>query len=105
MKRLIIILSLLLLAAPAVAAPYLVCDVPPAGDQVVGVRGSVDGTAFEQPYKLQSGGVLIYDVGTLTPAKHVFTNIHFYNVRGDSVGVPFDLPSIPGPPSNIGLRP
>jgi len=105
MKRLIIILSLLLLAAPAAAAPYLVCDVPPAGDQVIGVRGLVDGTAFEQPYKLQSGAVLIYDIGTLTPAKHSFTGIRFYNIRGESTTVPFDLPSIPGPPSNIGLRP
>ena len=105
MKHLIIVLSLLLLAAPAVAAPYLVCDVPPAGDQIAGVRGSVDGTAFEQPYKLQSGGLLIYDVGTLTPAKHSFTNIHLFNIRGESVSVPFDLPAVPGPPLNITLRP
>ena len=105
MKILIIILSLLLLAAPAVAAPYLVCDVPPAGDLVLGVYGTVDGTDFTTPYKLQSGGVLIYDVGLLTPAKHTFTNIRFYNIRGPSASVPFDLPAVPGAPSNIGLKP
>lgn len=104
MKHLLIILSLLLLAAPAMAA-YLVADIPPAADQVLGVRGLVDGVAFTTPYKLQSGGLLIYDIGTLTPAKHTFTGIKFYNIRGESDPVPFDLPAVPGPPSNIGLRP
>jgi hypothetical protein len=103
MKRLAI--AILLMAAQGGAAPYIVCDIPPADQQVLGVRGLVDGAPFDTPYKLQSGSVLVYDIGTLSPAKHSFTNIRFYNIRGESTTVPFDLPSVPSSPLNIGLKP
>lgn len=110
MRKVFIVLTILIIATAAMAtqvmsAPYLVCDIPPADQQVLGVRGSVDGTTFDTPYKIQNGSLLVYDIGPLSPAKHAFTNIRFYNIRGESTPVPFDLPAAPSPPSNISLKP
>ena len=106
MKKLIfIILSILLIVSTTFAAPFLVCDIPPADQQVQGVKGEVDGTAFTTLYKTQGSGILIYDIGVLSPAKHSFTNIRLYNIRGESTTVPFDLPAVPGSPLNIRLTP
>ena len=104
-KILILAVMILLIASSAYGAPFLICDIPPADQQVQGVKGEVDGTAFTTLYKLQGPGILIYDIGVLSPAKHSFTNIRLYNIRGESVTVPFDLPAIPGPPLNIRLTP
>jgi hypothetical protein len=100
-----LVVAILLMAASATAAPYLVCDIPPADQQIIGVRGLVDGTPFDTPYQLHSGAMLVYDAGTLSSAKHTFSNIRFYNIRGESDPVPFELPSVPARPSNISLRP
>jgi hypothetical protein len=106
MKILFIVFSIMLaLVSSVCAAPYIVCDIPPADQSILGVKGEVDGTVFTLPYTLQSGAVLIYDIGTLSPAKHSFTNIRFYNERGESPSVPFALPALPGSPSNTRLSP
>ncbi len=93
------------LATAVFAAPFLVCDVPSADQQVTGVKGTVDGTDFTTPYALHNGAVIVYDVGTLSPAAHSFTNIRFVNARGDGPVVPFALPALPESPSSIRMAP
>ncbi len=107
MKKLLLILAILLVAVHVQAAPFLVVDTPPAEWNVIGVRGTMDGQAFEQLYKLHPDGtaLTVYDIGTLNQLKHTFTNIRFYNSRGEGPSVPFDLPATLGAPSNTRLKP
>jgi hypothetical protein len=89
------ILAVLAIGSYAHAAPYLIANIPPAADKVTSIKGSVDGVAFTTPYKVQSGGVLIYDLAPLSVASHSFTLLRAVNVRGESSTVPFTLPALP----------
>lgn len=93
-------------------AESLVCDPYPADVQVQGFRGSVivyntssgmmDGIAFDTPYALHaSGAAIVYDCFNLGDGKWDFVNIRAYNVRGESVGVPFVYPALPGSPAKL----
>ena len=83
-------------------ADFLVCDAYPVDVQVQGFKGTVNGVAFTTPYALHaSGAAIIYDCTPLGSGKWDFTNIRAYNVRGESVGVPFVYPALPGSPANL----
>ena len=86
------------------AAPFLVCNAPSADEGVLGYKGTVNGTAFTTPYALHaSGSAIIYDCATLGSGKWDFVNIRAYNLRGESVGIPFVYPALPGSPVNLRL--
>lgn len=88
------------------AAPFLVCDAPVADEQVIGYKGTVNGTPFTTPYALHSSGAaIIYDCAALGSGKWDFVNVRAYNVRGESTGVPFVYPGIPGSPANRKIVP
>ncbi len=93
-------------------ADSLVCDPYPADVQVQGFRGSVivyntssgmmDGIAFDTPYALHaSGAAIVYDCSSLGSGKWDFVNVRAYNVRGESIGVGFTYPALPGSPANL----
>ena len=103
--KLILSVLFVLLASTVYAAPFLVCDIPPADYQITAVAGMIDGTAFTTPYTVHGTDLLVYDIGTLSSAKHSFTNVRFQNARGESAGVPFDIPSLPGQPAALHLAP
>ncbi len=88
------------------AGPYLLCNVPPVDEQVLGYKGTVNGTAFTTPYALHaSGAAIIYDCATLGSGKWDFINIRAYNVRGESAGIPFVYPALPGSPATMRVAP
>ncbi len=85
-----------------ICSPFLVCDPYPADVQVQGFRGTINGVAFDTPYSLHSSGAtIVYDCAGLGPEKWDFINIRAYNVRGESVGLPFVYPALPGSPANL----
>jgi len=91
-----------LLCGPAViwANPFLVCDAYPTDAEIQGFRGTVNGVVFDTPYSLHaSGAAIIYDCVGLGSEKWNFVNIRAYNVRGESVNVPFVYPALPGDPA------
>ena len=101
-----LILSAILLGSTiSHSAPFLACDIPSPDQQVMAIKGRVDGVDFTTPYTERNGRLVIYDIGPLSPAKHTFTELRAVNIRGESTTVPFDLPAMPGSLSNIGLIP
>ena len=93
---------LVLISSLVWAGPFLVCDPYPVDVQVQGFKGTVNGMPFDTPYALHPSGVpIVYDCAGLGPEKWDFVNIRAYNVRGESVGVPFVYPSIPGNPAGM----
>ena len=95
-------LTLAVVTYGLVWADFLVCDPYPADVQVQGFKGTVNGTAFDTPYALHaSGAAIVYDCSGLGSGKWDFVNIRAYNVRGESVGVGFTYPAVPGSPANL----
>ena len=106
MKFMVTMLALLclVLIPSAVLAESLVCNAYPVGEEPTGFRGTINGVAFDNPYSLHaSGAALIYDCAGLGPEKWDFKNIRAYNVRGESVGIPFVWPALPGSPAGMRL--
>ena len=106
MKFMVKMLVLFLILVPSLlwAGPFLVCDSYPAGDQPIGFRGTINGVAFETPYALHpTDGAIVYDCAALGPEKWDFQNIRAYNARGESVGIPFVWPALPGSPAGMRL--
>jgi hypothetical protein len=98
-KILFIVLVMIFLTIPSFvfAAPFFTCDPYPADQQVQGFKGTVNGLAFDTVYKLHTTGkAIIYDcVGLPADLKWDFQNVRAYNVRGESVGLPFIYPAKP----------
>lgn len=100
--KFILALVLVLIPTVAFAGPFLVCDPYSTDDQVQGFKGTVNGTAFNTPYALHpSGGAILFDCADLGSGKWDFVNIRAYNVRGESIGVPFVFPALPGSPAGM----
>jgi hypothetical protein len=101
LKKILLVIVLLSFPCFAWASPFLVCDPYPADQLVIGFRGTVNGTNFDIPYALTSDktGAIIYDCAALGDGAWNFTNIRAYNTRGESTGIPFAYPALPGAPS------
>ena len=89
----------------------LVCDPYQPVYQVQGFRGEINGQAFDTPYtEVDDPGAtfgksaVIYDCNGLGDEAWKFTNVRAYNVRGESVGIPFDYPAKPPSISGTHLK-
>ena len=99
MKKLVLLL--VLLPSLAFGAPFLVCDAPPAEQQITGYEIYVDGVWFASPV----GEVLNYDLVGMEPGQYTFTakacNIWGCSAESD----PILSPMSPTTPSNGRLVP
>ena len=87
--KLKIVLLVLLLPAASSAAPFLVCDAPPAAEAVTHYVVHMDGNLIESNSTAHSDGALRYDLAGVPPGAHQF-NAQACNVWGCS-----DLPVNP----------
>ena len=105
MKKLFVLIALaiiLLMAAPAMAAPFLVCD--PQADTTTMVV-VFDGVTEIIPYAETSGYVVLKDLAGITNGVHN-VEVRAGNIWGLSTPVPFGFTkTLPGSPSNVDLRP
>ena len=105
MKIVLLLCSILLMALSSASAVSLVCNPYPADVQVQGFRGTVNGQAFDTPYTVdKDGDAVIYVCDGLGDEAWLFADVRAYNVRGESAGIPFAYPALPGSPSSIRLK-
>jgi len=102
MKAIVLILAILLMAAPAMAAPFLVCD-PQANTTEIMI--TFDGVTDIIPYAETGGVVVLKDLAGIANGVHN-VEVRAGNIWGLSTPVPFVFTkTLPGSPSNIDLRP
>ena len=113
MKKVIMILAVMLFAAPAFAEPWIVCDPQTDADGYTYIIDS--GTPVDTPYTtfVASDGktyAKIADVGNVSNGSHTINVVAFRNSaewgRLVSASIPFAFtrPSGSGTPKNIGLK-
>ena len=102
MKKLTLTIGLIiiLIGSLAFADPFLVCDDPPAEQQVTGYECFQDGVSIGT-----TPAPLNFDLAGITPGTYNFTCVAF-NVWGVSQpSDPYISPPIVGPPSNLNITP
>jgi hypothetical protein len=102
MKKLILILAIVLLPAIVFAAPFLVCDAPPADQQVTEYEVYRDGVLYAI-VPAEADGSLRYDLDGMTPGIYAFTG-RAVNLWGASdFSNPTVSPAPAGSPSGVSL--
>ena len=104
MKKLFVLIALatLLMAAPAIAAPFLVCD-PQANTTEMMI--TFDGVTDIIPYAETSGYVVLKDLAGISSGVHN-VEVRAGNIWGLSLPVPFGFTkTLPSLPSNVDINP
>jgi len=86
------------------SSSFLVCDAPPASEQVIKYTGTVDGQSFQTPFSLHPAGkAIIYDMKDLIDStQHVFSDIRACNALGCSdPAISFVSPPRPAAPEGL----
>ena len=96
------IILLILIMFPAVAlADYLVCDIPPANQNITPYKVSDNDIELTDNQPAETDGSLKYDLGIIDSAAHRYEAVAC-NKRGCSeASDPFVLPSAAGKPQNM----
>jgi hypothetical protein len=108
-KFLLAVVVVMLLAGPALADPWLVCDPYPTGDKPDGFKYVLDtGTEVSVAYSERLFGTenvaVVCDLATVTTGNHNI-GVKAWNIWGDSASVPFAFSkSLPGGPSHYRFR-
>jgi len=113
MKKLLIVLAMVFMAAPVFAEPWIVCDPQTDADGYTYILDN--GTPVDTPYStfVASDGrtyAKIADVGNVSNGNHTINVVAFKNSaewgRLVSASVPFAFarPSGSGTPKNMGLK-
>jgi predicted secreted protein len=108
-KILLAALVVMLLAVPALADPWLVCDPYPTGAKPDGFKYVLDtGTEVSVAYSERLFGTencaVVCDLAGVTTGNHNIS-VKAWNIWGDSASVPFAFSkSLPGGPSQYRFR-
>ena len=113
MQKIILVVVMVLFAAPVIAAPFLVVDPNPEADEVKWYRvtNTITGDEFTTDYGNlhPSGAMIVFDFANHSFAPgEVALEIRAVNVAGESPTAPFSftMPSgVPVSPVNTWLRP
>jgi len=114
MKTLLMVVVFVFLASGAWADPYLVCDMPPASDNVTGCEVEVDGTVYpgscltttSAPEICGDGSCYeLADLGSLgLPSGQHNIRARFFNAWGSSVWSDAITGGAPGVPSTLRIK-
>jgi len=100
MKKLLLALAILAIAVSVSASPFLVCDDPPAAEQVTGYEVFQDGVSLGT-----TPAPLYFDLQGVTPGAYNFTATAINAWGSSSPSNPYISPTSATPPSNINMMP
>ena len=100
MKKFILAMAILAMAVSVSAAPFLVCDDPPAEELVTSYEMFQDGVSLGIV-----AAPLYFDLGTITPGQYSFTATVINAWGSSSPSNPYVSPASATQPSNINMIP
>ena len=100
MKRLFLVLAILAMAVSVNAAPFLVCDAPPAAEQVTSYKVFQDGVSLGT-----TPAPLNFDLKGVTPGAYSFTATAINAWGGSSPSNPYISPASASQPLNTNMIP
>ena len=100
MKKIILAMAILAMAVSVSAAPFLVCDDPPAEELVTSYEMFQDGVSLGIV-----AAPLYFDLGTITPGQYSFTATAINAWGSSSPSNPYISPANVTQPSNINMIP
>ena len=100
MKRIILVVLIVALSTGVNAAPFLVCDVPPAAEQVTSYEMFQDGVSLGI-----TPAPLNFDLNGVSPGAYEFTAIAINAWGVSSASNPYLSPASATQPLNINMMP